>query len=1325
MRLRKLIATGFKSFADPTEFDFDAGVTCIVGPNGCGKSNVIDAIKWALGEQSAKNLRGRGMLDVIFNGTSGRKQASYCEVTLIFDNADRRLPINAEEVQIGRRLYRTGESEYLINKSAARLRDIRDLFFDTGVGRTGYSIIEQGRISQFVDASSRDRRIMFEEAAGISRYKVRIAEAGRKLASVELNLERVRDVVDELERRLRSVKIQAGKARNYQELSARLRGLRTLHARSEWERLSALRQTAVGAQADSAAALEQARTLVEQAGQEARLAAARLEQVGREERAASEQQAGAQAELAQLAGEHRAARRRADELHARLDTILQRLTAARARVAQRTAELADCEQQRNTIAGQINLANQQLAQARLAAEQADQTVRELARSAGEAANKLVDCERQLARAHGDAENHQRTIDQLASQLARHRARAEQLETQISELTARHSELHARQTRIEDQLEQANARLDEAREAQRALDAGRSGITAQLSEARQQKSGLASRQQLLTDLLKRREGLGNGPKALLEAAAKARKAQPDLAAAPAHPLDGVVDVIADLFNADANLALPIEAALGRMAQAVVCRNRALLASAGKTLADLPGRCTLVFLDDLDQHDAPAAGRRAAGPNVSPGPTDHALADQPAAPAQPSRLDAVYEQALASTLANPHLVVHTPHAWRHALLAAARASLREPAIHPGVIGRACELVRCEERYNALKLALLGQTIVVRTIDDALAAMPHWPASTRWVSLKGDVMESGSGVPAWHVGPAERGDASGIIARRAELAQVERDLAAVEEVISQLARAGARLDEQLTENHNQQKQLRQGIYELSAERVELVGQVARCHESVRRLEHERPVLQHEITDLTARSEQAAAARTDALSAAEQRRSERAQIEQTKQALARQADEAAAARDARLAATAELQAQIRELAARQAAAHANTQSLLKQRDEQARQAHAAEQELLDANTQIQHCESAALELISRHAVTACRLDQLRAHAAELAARLAEANTFARDADEALAGQQSVLTTAQQAAHAADIAAHDACLRCENLLARTREELNLDLENPDAALTPRQPGQTWLAWATEQAVIAVLDPALAAEQTAPRMPDGQINWPLVEEQIGDLRIRIERLGTVNLDAIAELADLEERHGFLAGQREDLLNASQQLTTLIEQLNSESRVRFAETFEAIRSNFSAMFRKLFGGGKAELVLEKNPDGSEMDILEAGIEVLAKPPGMETRTLTLLSGGQKAMIAVAILMSIFQSKPSPFCLLDEVDAPLDEANNVRFNSIIREFLAFTQFVIITHSKPTMTIADRLYGVTMQEAGVSKRVGVQFDHHGKPAMLDEALAPAGVA
>jgi chromosome segregation protein len=1264
MRLKKLILQGFKSFADRTEFVFDSPITGIVGPNGCGKSNVVDGFKWVLGEQSAKSLRGDAMLDVIFNGSGGRKPAGLAEVTLVFDNPVREdgtrvLHLDVDEVSVGRRLYRDGTSEYQINNQNSRLKDVRELFLDTGVGVDAYSVIEQGRVSALLEANPEERRLIFEEAAGISKFKQRKKESQRKLEKVDQNLLRVNDIVEEVEKRLRSVKVQAGRARTYQEHSQRLAGLRLTYALHDYH-------TQHTALAGLEGELEDARFRLDDASGD--LSAKQGELAGKRElfEALSQQKQRVEYELVQAKAGMQSAKQRQEYATQQLRQIAEQ-------VASFERDKADVERKLAGVVESHGAESETLR--RLTAELEEQRRLIDERQAG-----FRDGQLRLNTLNKQIEQHKAAVLDLMRKLSGLDSRLGAIEIERKNIAAQQSRLSERRRvvlgevgALEEQRAAAQERLDAAlatiAEQQGQLDEARdeaqrlgkqiSAVGEQLGAAREHRSGLLSRQKLLKDLEARREGVSEGVKSVLR--------QRD------QKFAFVRGLVADVLQVDVEHAHVIEAALDGRDQWLVAEDSADVAEAREAFEDLEGRVNVLCADAL----ADGLQRDTGVPPV--------LAVQA-------------EQGSAESR-------HTEHG-RDARVTFAPPAAYDWNQHPQGVRLAIDLVRYEPRDAAVARHLLGSTVVVTELADAIELHNAGPDGFRFVTHAGEVLEPDGTLRA---GPLTA--AMGLLSRRSELQALEQQIADVDGRIAQLTEQLAETNTAARALQEQEAVLRNEIYRSNTQKVELTSQIAQNQDRQAALRREQPVVEKELDNLM---DQVGKLKTEEDALAGQR-----QVVEAEQSRQQFLAEESAAEQQRLAEELRhlgeqlttTRVQLGQVQEKQLASQQQVQRLAASRNELGQQAERlgrAAEAVADkrdgVERELESAQEAEAQLVEKQEALGGQIEEVSANAKEAGEAV---HTMTGEVESLRARHAEI----EQQLHGFQLRLGEVRVRLETLVQRTMEELSLDLPARYESLG-----------------------ADGGEGYQPADTD----WDAVAEEIKQLRDKIHRLGNVNLDAISEQEELEQRSTFMATQLNDLRDSKRQLEELIETINAESSVRFEQTFNAVREHFQGMFRKLFGGGKADIFLETEidvprgkqevgPDGlplpaerKKVDPLDAGIEIIARPPGKQPVSISQLSGGEKTMTCVALLMSIFKSKPSPFCILDEVDAALDEANNQRFNLIVQEFLGQSQFIVITHSKRTMQIADVLYGVTMQEQGVSKRVAVKFDQVDAQGRINEQAA-----
>ena len=1185
MYLKALEIQGFKSFPDKTVLNFGEDITAIVGPNGSGKSNVSDAIRWVMGEQSSKSLRGAKMEDVIFGGTEKRSQMGFAQVTLVLDNTEHIFPrMEESEVAVTRRYYRSGESEYYINKQSVRLRDVNELFMDTGMGREGYSIVGQGKIDEILSVKSADRREIFEEAAGISKFRHRKEETERKLERTEENLVRINDKIAELELQVGPLRSQAEKAKKYLILRDELRTLEI----SVWlENLDKIKTDSIKLNTDYALAQQE----LERANAALDELYAASEQFAEKAHANDMEQERLRTECAELD----AKRSEEDAAVAVLRTGIEHNRASIERVEN---DLRDQSGRAESLTAQIAAKHARIEELAAQAAELEEELRaflaqaeELARTAGEAGSEVEALRAKEALAASDA--------------ADCRADMSAMNAGLAELTERRAALEAESESVDGQLTEkrraASASRRALEEAQEEADAVRniiSGHTLKMEgrvkreeTARQksidltmEKNNLDSRIHLLSEMEKEYEGFNKAVRLIMQAAEK-------------NALRGVHGPVANLMTTDKRYAVAIEIALGAGMQNVVVDREEDAKSA---------------INFLKQRDG---GRATFLP-----------------------------------------------------LTAIRGDvLREAGVEReyGYVGVASQLVQFDKRYAEIFNNLLGRTVVVEDMDCGIAIARKYSNRFRIVTLDGQVLNRGGSMTGGSVSRS-----AGILSRANEL----KELTAQREALTE------KLDAALREADEAKRDLNAAQYELDVAREQQRG----AEDAVLRLTGEKKQYDMLLESLRTRESDIAAelesitARTEELKKAAAAREEEIKKHEAEAARCR------AESEEKLAGQNELQRDSAHLGDEIAARKSTLAGFTAERE-------TTERALGDLETLAQQMRGdedgrraliedyrakikAAEEEIAQHdAVTA----SLRADAEKRRAELAEL----AEAKLALEGERS---------------ANDRRYReCNELLSQTQAAAGrLEQKRVTAAMEEKQIlDKLWESY--ELSHSAAQEQRIELESV-----------PKASRRINELKREINGLGNVNVGAIEEFDRVNTRYTYLTGQRDDVEKAKEELLGVIENITSEMTVIFKEQFALIRESFQETFLELFGGGKATLELE-----DENAVLDCGIEIKVQPPGKALKTLSLLSGGEKAFVAIALYFAILKVHPTPFCVMDEIEAALDEPNVIRVAHYMRRICDKTQFIVITHRRGTMEAADVLYGVTMQERGVSKVLTINMNDMAK--------------
>ncbi len=1218
MHLQSLELFGFKSFADKTLLTFHEGTTAIVGPNGCGKSNVLDAVRWVLGEQSAKSLRGDEMADVIFDGSEARKPVGFAEVSLTFTNCSDELGIDWHDVRVTRRVYRDGNSEYLLNKTACRLRDIQSLFADTGIGRTAYSMMEQGKIDMILSSRPEDRRAIFEEAAGVTKYKTQKREALRKLEATEANLLRIGDIIKEVKRQIGSLQRQAGKARRYQALHDDLRILDSHYSRKQLEALEAdlahcqAEIVRLGESEDSTRAKIDAEEndLTEQ-----RCA---LEEI-------DSQIATSRTELQRLESEintHRNRiqfnRQRAEELKELIERSRSDIAAAEAKRAQQGKEIQEATALIENTGEALQTKEVELK--RLTDRLSELRSEQIAR-----VSKLETLEKAASQI-------ERRVADLAEEISGLKIRRETTYENRRGLDRAVSTIESARTRIEDEIasvrttvENLQSKVDQCRagvetgaEKLREHQQLAAGMEKELGAIERSHAEKESRLEILRQLNEEGEGLAQGSQAVLKGLHDRSRFEPALAGA----LVANLDVDRDFIPA-------IEAALGRNLQAIVLKDAQLA---------------------------------------------------------PEIIAALKENKLGqAALVVPQLANSTAKNYGKRVLETS-------------LGWAIDKVKAPEALAPVIAQLLRNIAIFQNLDDALTARKK-DSEIAAATLDGEFV-SADGVI---FGGSRETSADSLLERKARISVLERECSEIckqRDALFEKCNDAKRILEKAT---RELEDARRAYEIIEREKSDCDNRILFLTRELQEGEQKQTQVRSEQTMLV-RQIQAADERIGKLeeelageqAALESNRAEQKTLRTAQTDVARHEEEA--------------KEQLNELRLIVATERQRYDHLMAQRQPMnAREAELAEiiaarrteitgfQERLTTQAEESQLAESAIEK---------QTEQQEALQSELAALTEERrkrSTTMNEAESNLRAIRNSLNDLRDSRSNEQVRHAELQLKTDNLTERVsrRYQINLREFSPDQAVFEKAL-RAQIKRRIDRSAGEVPNGADATAVLQARSEDTiQLTVADVDKLIADLRTQLDNMGPVNLDAVHEYDELEERYKFLESQNNDLTNSRRQLLDVIAQINSTTRKMFSETFAQVRTNFREMFLELFGGGRADLALL-----DENDPLNCGIEISAKPPGKQLQTVSLLSGGERSMVAVALLFAIYMVRPSPFCILDEVDAAMDEGNINRFIRVLDRFVEQSQFIIITHNKRTIAKADVLYGVTMEERGVSKLVGMKL-------------------
>lgn len=1183
MFLKRIELAGFKSFADKTEMEFVRGITAVVGPNGSGKSNISDGIRWVLGEQSAKSLRGGKMEDIIFAGSDARKAVNYGEVSLTLDNEDQALPLDFGEVTVTRRVHRSGDSEYFINRQSCRLRDITELFMDTGIGKEAYSIIGQGRIEEILSTRSEDRRGIFEEASGIVKYKSRKKDAVRKLDETEQNLLRIHDLVSELEDQIGPLKEQSEKAIHFKELRGELKSkeismyvhqIEQIH--TSWSdatsKLALLQQE----QLQLSTVVSRHDAMLESDRNELRQLEEQVEQLQRDLLQYSEA-----TEKSEGYGE--LLKERTRNLEANREQLILSLSTSESRHSERRSEL----DQLNEKLSALNVELDEL-RARLSDEEA-KLIGVTGGISQEQEESLKGGLLELMNQMAQARNEIRYTDQQKEALERRVTRVSdesgKWEAQKVQLEQRKKGLEAAVQKLGQEISSLRSGYIQGSEKYQALQKLLEENQGTFRKWEQKREAQISRRDTMKEMQDDFDGFMLGVKEVLKAARK-------------ETLHGVHGAVAELIRVPEHLEQAMETALGASVQHIVMENESVSRQAISFLKQRQlGRATFLPMDVIRPRQIGAGERQIA----------------------------------------------------------------EGA--EGFVGIGADLIQYDDRYAGIVGSLLGNVVIARTLEDANRIAARCQYRYRVVTLEGDVVNAGGSM----TGGSQFKKNANLLGRKRQLDQLDQDIVDTEQQIARLRQSAIDTKRQLEETQTRLDELRQGgdvkrgeEQQMAMELKQLEHELRHVLEQVAASGQEKKGFDQEIKELETSREEALVK----LAALEE------EEKKTHQAI----HAAEFARKANESAKEQLQGELTNLKVREGKLDQERFSL----EEQLRRLR-GDYDTLGKDSRQNKTLLASIEadLLTNEQETVKQIENLNQYRLkkEEAAQQLEFKRAARSslskklevAENDTKEQRIQLKSVEELLRQTEIGVNRLDVELENVLKKLSDDYELSYE--------------------------------LAKQRYPIPEDIEGTQSEVER----LKRGISALGEVNLGAIEEYQRVHERYTFLDEQKSDLVEAKTTLYQVIREMDEEMSKRFKTTFDAIRREFGTVFSKLFGGGRADLVL-LDPER----LLETGIDIVAQPPGKKLQNLQLLSGGERALTAMALLFAILHVKPVPFCVLDEVEAALDEANVVRFAQYLREFSEQTQFIVVTHRKGTMEESDVLYGVTMEEGGVSKLVSVKLDN-----------------
>jgi len=1192
---KRLEMQGFKSFVDLTSLDFEPGITAVVGPNGCGKSNIVDSIRWVLGEQSAKSLRGTRMEDVIFNGTDQRKAVGMAEVTLTIDNRDKQLHSEHEEIAITRRTFRSGESEYLMNKVPCRLRDIHDLFMDTGIGTNSYSILEQGKIDLIVSSKPADRRFVFEEAAGISKYKSRKDEALRKLESTEQNFLRVNDIAVEVRRQINSLERQVQKARRFQAFKQELTTLEVAQGRRELkERRRNLRKI------EQVWEARQART--EETEKNRKVYETELACLGNDLVEVEARLADVQMSVHRVAEEMiktedfiTSSELRKNDLRIGIERLESELSSLNTKEMQLREQNADTLEARERKEQELQSCQTELGQEEERLNNLEQELKERAARVQDQQSRLLEIVDQMSSLRG-------TLKNLELRRGEQEQRQAKLDLQLESLHEQKQEILREKDTLENDANAAKESIGTLRSEQEHLTQEKerlehvlNTLTAMLENFNKTITQLTSRLTWIEELKNGLDGYEMGVKTIL----LERNAHPD-------QFPGIIGPIVNFIRTDQKLEFAFEALLGRKLQYILVQTEAQAQTAIEFLqAGNRGRATFIPVDQY------------------PSPEGQGVSDPPVTAA-----------------------------WLEL---------------PGTLGWAKDLVRIDERFRSIFDQLLDNVAIVEDMAAAHQARQAGAVCTL-VTLNGEVQTQ----ERWLTGGGQDIMERGLLGREREIEELKNELDVLEKNLAHTQQEAEDTRLRLEETVGSLETVNAELHELEIRAVQIEKSLEGVQNQLTEVEKQTTVARDEraqvmeaISQTLAEHEATAQKLMDLEMTDRQTQQELTTHQEEIEERRKEYDERSLRAGELRVKGASLEQQLAGLNAEAGRVTGELNEISARKAEKTSAIKRDQERLADLDYQMKEKQGLLERLADSKNSQEQNLEELRQRRETLLAQKQQKESSLREV-------QEVLDTVKQELHELELEKTQLKLNLKSLETYLEEEYKLDLTLETSE-----------------------------KQAEENLPENFENPEAIQARVNELKAKINAMGSVNLVAMEEYNELEQRYEFLSQQLADLKAAKENLQRLITKINQESRERFSDTFTQVRAKFKEVFRRLFNGGDADLVLV-----DETNLLETGIEIIARPPGKRLQNISLLSGGEKALTAIALLFAIFLIKPSPFCIFDEMDAPLDDTNTMRFGRILQEFAKKSQFIVITHNKITMERADVLYGVTMQESGISSLVSVKF-------------------
>jgi chromosome segregation protein len=1182
MYFKRLEIIGFKSFAEKTKLHFEPGVTAIVGPNGCGKSNIADAIKWAFGEQAPKSLRASRMEDVIFNGTDKKEPINLAEVSITFDNQSKILPIEYDEVTFTRRLFRSGESEYLLNKMPVRLRDIQELLMGTGIGTESYSMIEQGQIDLILSSKPEERRYIFEEASGITRYKSKRKEALSKLEQTENNITRLNDIISEVKRQITSIERQARKAERYKQEFEKLKDLDTRFSYFNYKNVRNKEKISSVEMEDLKSKCTELTNRI-----------ARFNEIAEKLRADSE-----------------SISENYSQKHARSVETVSSLDKAAHKMVMNKERIKELEQSRLLLEGEIQRTDERRASMEQSLADLRQRVDSFLEEKNAKETIINQMEEQYTTLLSDVDSHQKDIATSKTQTVESMARQSKLNNEImrlsaevqsrssrlrrlnvenSKVTEESNSLRTEFDRIDSEVRNLEAHIERLNHerAQRHNDFTQrterlNSLRAESEKYQKEVSLLTSRLRFLEELVMNYEGFDKGVRSILEAQKNG------LFTDIKGPLCTMIDV-------ESGFEGVVELALDRQLQSFLVNSRG------------QAREMLSYLQRGDL----------------------------------GRIMVMVKEEL-------------PHAGTASLVS-------EPFLRP-----LFEVIRVKDEYKDLLRYLLRDTYFTHDQQKAQEAIRRLRPGARIFTKEGECIQQGT-----ISGGAKKGTETSLVGRERKIQETRLVIAEYNKNVTQLHEIMQKEQFVLDSVGKDANTLNERIREEERSQTNIATKRETVEMQLRRLEDERLVLTSETDELKELLDEFNRRlqdfKKDLKDVEEKKVHLESVITESQQAIEHKSKQ----REELLVELTRHKTELASLSRGETGFLGGLKREENMFEELASSVASKKQQITDGMQRIAELEDENITLETQKVTDVSEKERLEQELTVIREQKTQCAVRLSDEEHKAQRERKSLEQLRENLHQIEVKKAELSYKQSSLRERMRQAYKIDLDQLQMQL------------------------------------DDRSNWEEVQSQIEELQARLERMGTVNLVAIEEHQELQERFNFLTHQQQDLLNAKDSLLKAIQKINKTTRSLFIDTFTKIQEEFRNFFRLLFGGGQAELLLL-----DERDILESGIEIIVRPPGKKLQNISLLSGGEKALTAISLLFAIFKVKPSPFCILDEIDAPLDESNIGRFSNVLRDFLKISQFIIITHNKKTIELADVMYGITMEESGVSKIVSVKFSDTKKP-------------